>query len=338
MAEKVLFVHAYPGDVAVSAGATLATLADRGASVTVLTCLRGESHEHGLAATDDRELGAALAVLGVTDHLYLGSPGARWEGREEHRYDTITSSDPGEVAADIAAALIALQPDVVVSYGPDGGDGHPDRIAVHDATRTAASVMGVPLYVMGTSKRTSGVRVEGASVADRKRRAIEAYGGERPSQPIDAPENFYRLRPPGNSFADFGLGAQILTCVLALLLGAFVGATLTVAHQASVVILGARIPWGIVVALVITAALVVGLRMVFETRLVAGIAALGLLGTSALLAVQSSGGSILVPDNAVGYVWTFGPVLIAGVALAWPQVRRRSGSNIKETSAKGSVS
>jgi N-acetyl-1-D-myo-inositol-2-amino-2-deoxy-alpha-D-glucopyranoside deacetylase len=379
MVERVLFVHAHPDDETLTTGATIATLVDRGSMVAVLTCTRGELG--GIVAPDlqhldpdalgehrSSELAAALAALGVDDHRFLGSTGARWEGRPERRYrdsgmrwdksgpqppesldpGSLLAAESGEVAADIAAAILAVKPDVVVSYGADGGYGHPDHVRVHEATRTATDVLGVPFYAIGGTSRAQ-VRVDPVPVLDRKRRAIQAHrsqltiDGHRVvisptlSEPIAAVETFRRLRPAGNSFADLGLGAKIVTCLLALVLGVFVGATLTVAHQAAVTVAGVRIPWGIIASIVITAALIVGLRIVFETRIVAGVAALGLLGASAFLALQSSGGSILVPDNTIGYVWTFAPVIIAGLALAWPRVRRPAGSNIEGTSAKGSV-
>ena len=43
--ERVLFVHAHPDDESISTGGTIATLVDRGAAVTVLTCTRGERGE-----------------------------------------------------------------------------------------------------------------------------------------------------------------------------------------------------------------------------------------------------------------------------------------------------
>lgn len=381
MVERVLFVHAHPDDESLFTGATIATLVNRGATVTVLTCTRGElgevipddlAHLRGdpvaLAAHREIELTDALAALGAPEQRYLGSTGARWQGRAERRYrdsgmkwglagpesldvleaDCLVAADPGEVAADIAAAIIDVQPDVVVSYDAHGGYGHPDHVRVHEATRTAAEVLGVPFYVIGEGR--GALRVDVAPVVDRKRRALEAHRSQLTvvgddvvvsatlTRPLDATETFHRLRPAGSSFADHGLVTRIVTCLLALVLGVFTGATLTVAHQATVTVAGLSVPWGVIMGLVITTALIVGLRAVFGTRIVAGVAALGLLGASALLALQSSGGSVLVPDNLAGYVWTFAPVLIAGIVLAWPQVRGHAGSNIGGTSAKGSVS
>ena len=134
---------------------------------------------------------------------------------------------------------------------------------------------------------------------------------------------------------------KVALCAIALVIGAFAGATMTVAHQASAVVGELAVPWGVIAGVGITAALLAGLRIVFHTRIVPGFAALGLLGAAAFLASQSAGGSILVPDNVAGYVWTFAPVIIAGLVLAWPrvtvspQVHRSSRGTINIPAAKG---
>ena len=95
--ERVLFVHAHPDDETLATGATIATLVDAGAFVSVLTCTRGElgevipaelAHLGGEELGEHRlgELRTALSVLGVTDHRVLGEPNARWEGRGPRRY------------------------------------------------------------------------------------------------------------------------------------------------------------------------------------------------------------------------------------------------------------
>jgi N-acetyl-1-D-myo-inositol-2-amino-2-deoxy-alpha-D-glucopyranoside deacetylase len=84
------------------------------------------------------------------------------------------------------------------------------------------------------------------------------------------------------------------------------------------VIGGQTILVGITVVLLIVAALLAGLRIVFPGRLVAGCAAVGLLGVIALLSIASDGGSVLVPANAAGYLLTYGPLALTVIALAWP--------------------
>ena len=367
MTERVLFVHAHPDDESISTGSTIATLIDRGAEVTVLTCTRGERGEvipadleylldsrEALGDYREGELLAALAALGVTDHRMLGDANARWAGLPPRRYidsgmrwgphgaEPLDSADPasltaaelGEVAADIAAVLIELEPDVVVSYDGNGGYGHPDHIRAHEATRTAAEVIGVPFYTIDESPTAKSALV--VPGVDRKRAALAAHRTQvlvegdtftlssGDPRPIAAPERFSRLRPAVAAFAGHGLASLIASSILALVLGAFVGATLTAAHEATLLIAGVSVPWGIVAAILITAGLLVGLRVVFETRIVPACAAAGLIAASALLSLQSPGGTTLVTASPIGYAWTFAPVLIAVVVLGWPQ-RRRAG-------------
>ena len=383
-AERVLFVHAHPDDETITTGATIATLVERGAEVIVLTCTRGELGEvippelrhltgAALGAVRETELAAALAALGVSEHRILGQPGARWADRPPRRYldsgmrwvpkgaaalesvdrASLTAADAGEVAADIAAVMIAFQPDLVVSYAADGGYGHPDHIRTHEATRTAAEVLRVPFYVVDSPGARPGpvsVTPTGA-VLERKRAALTAHRtqvaveGESFSlssgepRPIAVAETLTRVRPVGSSFRDHGLVSRIAALALSTVIGGVAGATLTIVHQASVPVGGVTVPWGIISALLITSALLLGLRLVFQTRLVAMFATVGLLAVSAALAAQSVGGSVLVPANPAGYVWTFAPVVIAGVVLGWPRLVRREqasgGGNIEVPAVKG---
>lgn len=385
MTERVLFVHAHPDDESIATGAAIATLVERGAAVTVLTCTRGELGEiippelrhldgNGLAQQRETELSAALAALGVTDHVFLGLDGARWDGRPQRHYldsgmqwgpkgaqpldpmhpESLAAAELGDVAADIATVIIDRRPDVVVSYAADGGYGHPDHIRAHDATRAAAEVVRVPFYVVDSPGAKPGpFRVESLPVIERKRAALTAHrtqvivAGDTFSlssgaaRPIDSVETYTRVHPEGASgFHDQSLFSRVSALVVATVLGAFAGVTLTAAHQATAVVGALIIPWGIIAAVVVTAALLVGLRLVFDTRIVAGCAAIGLLGASALLAIQTSGGSVLVPANPAGYTWTYAPVIIAGVVLAWPRFVRPVPSprpgNIGGSASKGS--
>lgn len=114
---------------------------------------------------------------------------------------------------------------------------------------------------------------------------------------------------------------RLLLGVALLALGAFAGAVLTLVHQATVRIDDWDAPWGLAAALAITAALLAGVRLMTETRMPAACLALGLLAMSLLLALPTSAGSVLVPATTAGWVWTFGPVLIAAVVLGWPRLR-----------------
>jgi N-acetyl-1-D-myo-inositol-2-amino-2-deoxy-alpha-D-glucopyranoside deacetylase len=391
----VLFVHAHPDDESISTGGTIATLVQRGAHVTVVTCTRGERGEvidptlvalegnfEALAAVRVDELAAALRALGVSEHRFLGATGARSPGREPLRYldsgmrwavtatgipvavaadhadpESFSAADHDELVADLVAVIDDVEPQIVVSYNEDGGYGHPDHVTAHHVARAAARVYGIPFFAIERIDSTEPLimDVDVASVAEQKRTALAAYTTQllvranefvSPGGQVEAivlTERFRRIRPvPAEGWTDSSLPTRVATLALAFLIGALTGTLLTVAHQASVLIGTVLLPWGIIAAVVITAALLSGFRIVFETRMVSGFGALGLLGAASLLALQSPGGSILVPANTAGYVWTFAPVIIATVVLAWPRVvpapqlvHRAARGKIEAPAAKG---
>jgi N-acetyl-1-D-myo-inositol-2-amino-2-deoxy-alpha-D-glucopyranoside deacetylase len=212
-AERVLFVHAHPDDETIDTGGTIATLVERGAEVTVLTCTRGERGEvipaelkaalkssSAMAKLRDSELQAAMKALGVTDHRYLGEANARWNGRTPRTYldsgmrwgadgaeasaeadpASLTAAEFGEVASDVAAVVVQLMPSAVVSYDESGGYGHPDHVRAHEAARRAAEVYGIPFYSVlptggASSTLAADVTLDVAPVLDRKRAALAAY-------------------------------------------------------------------------------------------------------------------------------------------------------------------
>lgn len=378
--ERVLFVHAHPSDETVGTGATISWLVRNGSTVTVLVATRGERGDlipedlRGLSGQPEAyvenrlaEFADAMQKLGVSDFRILGEPGARWEGLTPRRYEdsgmawgaagpqalpdasaqTLVSADEGEVASDIAAVILQLQPDVVVSYGEDGLDGHPDRRRVHSATRWATEVLRVPFYVLGPYAGRGSARVDDVESLEAKREALTSYRSQltvgtdtfdRASGapiPLDAPETFGRLRPVQHGFSGYGRMTRIIACGFALVIGAVVGAILTVIHQATVLVGSTPVPWGLIAALAIATALLVGLRVVYESRVVAGFAAVGLLAVEGFLSIGTPSGSVLVANNLPGIVWTIGSVLIVAVVLAWPRLPSPRGVRIKTPAAKG---
>lgn len=117
--------------------------------------------------------------------------------------------------------------------------------------------------------------------------------------------------------------------MLAFVLGAAVGFVLTFAHrQFPVDLLGIPVPLGLLGALAVVAALLVGFRLAFGDRWVALAAGGGVVLAAALLALPGAGGSLVVLADTVGYVWAFGPAVIALVVVGWPgsDSRVRDGS------------
>lgn len=109
---------------------------------------------------------------------------------------------------------------------------------------------------------------------------------------------------------------RIGVAVVAFAVGAMVGIVTTFTHRQLP-------PWGLLAGLLIIAALLAGARLAFAGRLATAAAALGVVGACILLSLQSSGGSVLVANDALGIVWAVAPTLIAVVVLVWPRPRPR---------------
>ena len=151
---RVVAVHAHPDDETLFMGGTLATLAARGAEVSVITLTLGEDGEvigepyQGLADHDQlggfraRELANALDALGVKG-VQLGGFGhfrdSGMAGSPSHDNPRALVNRIEEAADFLSDELEAIQPHAILTYGPDGGYGHPDHIAVHEAVMKAAA-------------------------------------------------------------------------------------------------------------------------------------------------------------------------------------------------------
>lgn len=156
MSRTLLFVHAHPDDETCATGGAIAHYLAQGDHVAVVTCTRGEQGkiavpelQHLHAEQDDAlgpyragELRRALERLGVTDHRYLIEEGryrdsGRFGGPSNDRPDAFWRADLNEAGAWLAEQIDQLQPDVVVTYDPNGGYGHPDHIQTHRVTMRA---------------------------------------------------------------------------------------------------------------------------------------------------------------------------------------------------------
>lgn len=123
--------------------------------------------------------------------------------------------------------------------------------------------------------------------------------------------------------------SRIVNGVLLVLAGAVVGGVGTVAHQLTVE-WGTPVPLGLIGALLAFTAMLVGLRLLSHSRVPAILAAVGAVGTVLVFTQQSPGGSVLIPNNLLGQIWLVGPILIAAVVLAWPDVQRRRTATVVE--------
>ncbi len=156
---RLLLVHAHPDDESINNGATMALYAAAGAQVTLVTCTLGEEGEvippdlaHLAPDREDRlgahrigELAAAMKELRVTDHRFLGGPGrfrdSGMMGLPQNRRENAFWSTPVDEAAPFLVEIIrSVRPQVLVTYDPNGGYGHPDHIQAHRVAMRAAEL------------------------------------------------------------------------------------------------------------------------------------------------------------------------------------------------------
>ncbi|MFF3287846.1 N-acetyl-1-D-myo-inositol-2-amino-2-deoxy-alpha-D-glucopyranoside deacetylase [Streptomyces sp. NPDC003023] len=208
-ARRLLLVHAHPDDESINNGATMALYAAAGAQVTLVTCTLGEEGEvipddlaHLAPDREDRlgphrvgELAAAMKELGVTDHRFLGGQGRYRDSgmmglEQNHREGAFWSADVDEAAAHLVEIIRSVRPQVMVTYDPEGGYGHPDHIQTHRVAMRAAELAAEPAF-----RRDLGVPHEIAKI----------YWNRVPRSVAE--EGFARLRATGADFpgvADIG--------------------------------------------------------------------------------------------------------------------------------------
>lgn len=113
-----------------------------------------------------------------------------------------------------------------------------------------------------------------------------------------------------------GAGALVVSSVFAFVIAGVAGVVTTFTH--------AQLPpWGLLAGLGIDAALVLGLRLVFDSRIVGATAGLGFVVGTVLLAFPAAGSPMFTLSGWTGWVWAIGPALlaVAAVLVPWPGAR-----------------
>ncbi|HUF39332.1 MAG TPA: PIG-L deacetylase family protein [Anaerolineales bacterium] len=140
---KLLAVLAHPDDESLGFGGSLAKYAAEGVEVSLIVATRGERGWRGPADDDpgleavggirEREVCAAAEVLGIGWVRFLDLIDG-----EMHL------ADHRAAAARIAAQIRELRPQVVLTFDPRGGYGHPDHIAISQLALSAVVLAADP--------------------------------------------------------------------------------------------------------------------------------------------------------------------------------------------------
>lgn len=115
-----------------------------------------------------------------------------------------------------------------------------------------------------------------------------------------------------------------LQVVLALLGGGLVGVLGTVIEQGVLYIGTFPLPWGLVLALSLVLSYLLGLRLVAESRWLAISGLVGILIVTLVLMIETAGGSVLIPANLWGTIWSAAPGIAGAIVVAWPRLKRGS--------------
>jgi LmbE family N-acetylglucosaminyl deacetylase len=186
----MLVILAHPDDESFAVGGTLAKYADQGVRVILLTATQGEIGIQGLApekvgAIREQELLQAAKHLGI-EVYFLGY----MDGK-------LSIADPEELLQHIGSWIELVEPQVILTFGPDGISGHPDHVTVsHIVTQTVEKyfpnicllyIAPSEATVLGCGVSSSSVNSDGplvsVDISDykfEKIRAIQSHASQHP--------------------------------------------------------------------------------------------------------------------------------------------------------------
>tara|TARA_R110002096_G_scaffold18638_11_gene63349 strand:- start:8230 stop:8958 length:729 start_codon:yes stop_codon:yes gene_type:complete len=174
----VLAFGPHPDDIEIACGGTLLLLQQKGSTVALVDCTRGEMGSRGTVDDRDREAKAAAKVLGVVARANLGLP------------DTGIRTDD-EATNRAVTAIRAVQPKII--FAPHTRDVHPDHTAAAELIGRAHFLAGLRNYQpsLGKPHRASTLLrypgnqpveptfvVDISAFADKKAEAVRCYASQ----------------------------------------------------------------------------------------------------------------------------------------------------------------
>ncbi len=160
MTKRLLFAFPHPDDESFGPGGTIAKYAREGVDVHYVCATRGEvgtvdaellkPYEHlpedqRVGALRGQELRNAANILGLAGLHYLGYRDSGMSGTESnHDPRAFINADPDRVTGQLVEIFRAVKPQVVVTFDPFGGYGHPDHIFIHHRVTEAFQAAGDP--------------------------------------------------------------------------------------------------------------------------------------------------------------------------------------------------
>jgi len=199
----LLAVFAHPDDETSAAAGTLIHYAREGVDIYVVTATRGERGDLGtgdliitrpdLPAVREAELRAVLALYGAHPPILL-----------DYRDQELSTADFATLTHDVWRVMVAVQPEVVLTFGPSGISGHEDHKTIHRAATEAfhryrsTAVVAPRLYYVAIppevaaqfafrvhpSELTLSVCLDIAAVKPLKLQGLRMYRSQRDAQEL----------------------------------------------------------------------------------------------------------------------------------------------------------
>jgi LmbE family N-acetylglucosaminyl deacetylase len=141
----LLLIVPHPDDEVFGVGGVLARTVASGRTAATLTLTRGRAgrtlglcSQEELPALREQELRGSLAALGVKDVTILDHPDFvpdAERGLPPHRgLETVPAE---QLIAEIRSAIERTEPRTIVTFGPNGSNGHPDHVCTHHRVHEA---------------------------------------------------------------------------------------------------------------------------------------------------------------------------------------------------------
>ncbi len=220
---RILLVHAHPDDETINNGATMALYASLGASVTLVTCTRGEEGEvlvpgliHLSSAQEDKlgihresELANAMNALGVTDYRFLGHyRDSGMMGTEpNNRPDVFWQADLDTAANQLVSIIEEIKPHILITYDEIGGYGHPDHIQAHRVAMRASELSQWQIQKIYWNTMPKSVIAQG--IAKMKEIGSDFFGAESVDDlPFAKDDAFVTTLIDATSFVDAKMAAM----------------------------------------------------------------------------------------------------------------------------------
>ena len=155
MATKTLLaVFAHPDDESFGTGGTLSRYAAEGHRDELICATRGEAGEisdpslatrENLGQVRENELRCAASVMGIRPPHFLGYRDSGMAGSPDNDdARSLYKAHRPTAIGQVTRLIREIKPDVVITFEPGGGYGHPDHIAIHEITVAAVEAAADP--------------------------------------------------------------------------------------------------------------------------------------------------------------------------------------------------